>query len=112
MNETQFKSKFLRKLKPFGGWWYKTNDKFTAGIPDIIGCYKGMFVGFELKVGTNTPSKIQKYMVEEINGNAGRVYVTYPKHMPYLKNVFVEIDMFLGCQAGTIRSLAFSEWPI
>ena len=31
-----------------------------SGIPDIISCYKGKFIGIECKVGKNKMSKVQE----------------------------------------------------
>jgi Holliday junction resolvase len=82
MNETQFKTKVMRKLKEKGGFWYKTSDKFVRGIPDILGCFKGKFYALELKVGKNKATDLQKYTVDEINENEGKAYVVYPDNFP------------------------------
>ncbi|MFI3165316.1 MAG: VRR-NUC domain-containing protein [Bacillota bacterium] len=38
----------------------------TAGIPDIIVCYKGRFIAFECKVGTNKPTVLQAITIKKI----------------------------------------------
>jgi penicillin-binding protein-related factor A (putative recombinase) len=30
-------------------WYWKVSDKFTSGIPDFVGVYKGRFFAIELK---------------------------------------------------------------
>lgn len=47
----------------------------ASGIPDILACYKGRFLGLEVKLEYNKPSKIQEVKLEMINrsGGVGRV---------------------------------------
>lgn len=40
----------LKKLRALGGWWTKIpGTRMSAGLPDIIGCHNGTFVGLEVK---------------------------------------------------------------
>lgn len=43
----------------------------TAGIPDIICCYKGKFVAFEVKTKKGKLSKLQEVMIERIRQAGG-----------------------------------------
>ena len=45
-----------------------------AGIPDIICCYKGIFIGIETKVGKNKMSKLQEEHKKEIE-KAGGIHI-------------------------------------
>ena len=38
----------------------------TAGIPDLIICYKGRFIGLECKVGRNTATALQQQTIRQI----------------------------------------------
>ncbi len=38
----------------------------TAGIPDIIICYKGRFIGLECKVGKNKLTVLQEQTIKQI----------------------------------------------
>ena len=49
----------------------------SAGIPDILACYKGVFLGIEVKVGKNKPSALQKAKVKLINQAGGLAVVTW-----------------------------------
>lgn len=51
--KTYLKSKGAYVEKIWGGGFQ------SAGIPDLIACYKGRFLGIEVKVGSNGPSEIQ-----------------------------------------------------
>ena len=46
----------------------------TAGIPDIICCYKGRFLGLEVKLPGGRLTELQKRALEKINraGGIGR----------------------------------------
>lgn len=74
MNETALKTKVLNWLrKEFSeGFFWKTSDRFQAGIPDIIGCVKGRMVAIELKVGKNDATVLQKYTIRKL-GKAGAI---------------------------------------
>lgn len=49
----------------------------AAGIPDIIACYKGVFLGIEIKLDYNKPSEIQKAKLKLINNAGGIGIVAY-----------------------------------
>ena len=77
MNESQFQAKLVKDLNNHG-WFYKSSDRFRAGIPDVLGCYKGVFMGLELKVDSNPPTKLQVWELERITAEGGyAAVVTY-----------------------------------
>jgi len=61
MKESVLTRRILRELKRRGGWWIKIHGSAsqTTGIPDIIGCYRGRFIGIEIKL-PNRRSKLTK----------------------------------------------------
>jgi hypothetical protein len=54
-------------------WAYKSHGGAyqRAGIPDIVGCYKGRFFGVELKVRDKYPSALQRKTLQEIRDVGG-----------------------------------------
>lgn len=38
----------------------------ASGVPDIIGCINGMFIGIECKAGRNKPTKLQVHNLTRI----------------------------------------------
>ncbi len=69
--------KYLKSLDDC--WFFKTVGSSTqaGGIPDLIICYKGQFVGAELKVGnkykaTGRQELVMKY-INRAHGKAGVV---------------------------------------
>lgn len=61
--------KFLRKQK--GCWVYPTCDRFTVGVPDVLGCLKGRFFALEVKKPTGRLSKIQSYQLKKVRDAGG-----------------------------------------
>lgn len=49
--ERRITDQIMCELKLSGGWWFKTHGGAmqVAGIPDIIGVYRGSFFGLEVK---------------------------------------------------------------
>lgn len=73
LSETKLKNKviqFIKKEYP-SAWIYKTADRWTSGIPDLILCIKGLFYAIELKVKNNTPRKLQEYVLNKIRSAGG-----------------------------------------
>jgi len=52
MRESTLTNKIKKALRLKGGIWFKIHGGAmqTTGIPDIVGCYRGRFVAFEVKV--------------------------------------------------------------
>ena len=46
-----------------------------AGVPDIIGCYRGLFVAFECKAGRNKPTALQEREINAIRTAKGLAFV-------------------------------------
>ena len=77
--ETKLKNQvieYLRRAYPTAGV-YKSADRFTSGIPDLILCVDGKFFAIELKVGRNEPTPIQKFVIKRIRAAGGRVAVCW-----------------------------------
>lgn len=74
MRESQLQTRLLKELKKHG-WFYKASDRYRAGIPDVIGCYKGRFAAIELKVAPNKPTPLQHYELKAIYREGGHANV-------------------------------------
>lgn len=90
--ETRLKIKVMKYLKGLSNCWaYKTSDKYSVGIPDIIICYKGHFVAIELKAGTKT-TPMQDYVLGEIQKSGGYSEVCTSKEQ--VEKIIDTIDNF------------------
>lgn len=72
--EAKVKKKVVEILKGFGAYYFYpvTGGFGRSGVPDIIACYNGAFVGIECKAGKNKPTALQQKNLEEI-GEAGGI---------------------------------------
>lgn len=75
--ETLIVNKTMDWLKAEGGWWFKVHGSIfqISGIPDILGCYHGRFIGIEMKVPGKEATTLQKYVIKEIIKAGGRAGV-------------------------------------
>ena len=69
--------KYLATLPDCFFWKEHGGQYGTAGIPDIIVCYKGRFVALEAKVGKNKPTKLQAATIDKIRQAGGTASVVY-----------------------------------
>ena len=80
MNEAaliQIIRKYLATVPECFFWKEHGGQYGTAGIPDIIVCYKGRFIALEAKVGRNTPTKLQAATIDKIRQAGGTAAVVY-----------------------------------
>lgn len=69
MNESELITKIKNYLKtvPDCFYWKEHGGQYgTAGIPDIIVCYRGRFIAFECKVGNNKLTVLQAATIRRI----------------------------------------------
>jgi hypothetical protein len=57
----------------------------ASGVPDIVVCYLGHFVGIECKAGDNKPTLLQEKNLENIKKSGGSSIVVNEKNLPDLK---------------------------
>lgn len=69
-NETALTNKILEYLNatPQVAAWKIHQSMYSGmiGFPDIVCCYKGMFVALEVKDGDNQASKVQELQIRKI----------------------------------------------
>ena len=55
-------------LKQMGAYYFYpvTGGYGRSGVPDIVGCWKGLFFGIECKAGKNKPTPLQQKNLDEI----------------------------------------------
>tara|TARA_R110000765_G_scaffold393747_1_gene487180 strand:- start:266 stop:565 length:300 start_codon:yes stop_codon:yes gene_type:complete len=72
--EAKVKRVVTKQLKEMGAYYFfpATGGYGRSGVPDIVGCFDGMFFGLECKAGKNKPTPLQERNLEEI-GNAGGI---------------------------------------
>lgn len=58
-----------------------------AGIPDVIGCYRGMFVAFECKAGKGKTTALQEREIAAIRTAKGLAFVINEENVDNLKEL-------------------------
>ena len=74
-NITKSILKYLRGLDGCFAWKEHGGMYGTTGIPDVICCYQGMFLAFEVKRPGNKPTMIQQAMIDKMRQAGGKVYI-------------------------------------
>lgn len=75
--EKQIENQIKKWLDKQGYWWMKVHgDLFQkSGVPDILACINGRFVGIEVKRPGGRLSELQKYNIEHIRAAGGVAFV-------------------------------------
>ena len=81
--EAKVKKVVTKQLKELGAYYFypATGGYGKSGVPDIVGCYKGFFFGFECKAGKNTATPLQKKNLAEINAADGLDLIVNEENM-------------------------------
>jgi Holliday junction resolvase len=66
--EAKVKKKVVDVLKKGGAYYFfpATGGYGRSGVPDIVGCYRGVFFAIECKAGTNKPTALQEAEMRKI----------------------------------------------
>lgn len=93
--EKQFENKVKSFLKDNGCWSLKYwgGAAYTkSGIPDLLVCCKGRFMGVELKAPKGKPSDLQIYNLRQIDKAGGIAVLLYPKDYDLFKRLVEKPD--------------------
>lgn len=85
--EKNFENKIKQYLKDHNCYFVKyfANRMTKVGVPDILACVNGSFVGIEVKSSTGKPSELQIYNVKTINECGGYAVIISPEQWGLLK---------------------------
>ena len=75
--EAKVKKKVVDVIKKNGAYYFfpATGGYGRSGVPDIVGCYRGVFFAIECKAGTNKPTALQEAEMNKIKQANGCVLV-------------------------------------
>lgn len=92
--EAVFQKKIIKKLQARGAYVINIwgNGFMKAGIPDLIVCYKGQFLGLELKTDIGVVSELQKAHLKMIDKAKGYILVLRPKNENDLWQLLDDLD--------------------
>ena len=66
MLESGIQNKIIKHLRSRGAIVNKTISMSKSGWPDIVGCYKGRFIGIEVKRPGKKPTPLQEFKLAEL----------------------------------------------
>lgn len=94
-SEKRFENKIKKFLKDRGHWYVKffANSYTRAGVPDLLACVNGQFVGIEIKAQNGKPSELQIHAVEEIRKADGYAFIIYPSAWEAFKNFILSLEV-------------------
>ena len=76
-NEKKVKEKVKKILKKLDCYYCMpaTGGYGASGVPDILACYRGRFIGIECKSGDNRPTALQEKHLNNISDAKGQSLV-------------------------------------
>ena len=76
--ETRLHNKIKARLEARGAWVTKIHGGiYSSGVPDLLACYRGLFLGLEVKLPTNKSkaTKLQEAQLRAIRRAEGLGFV-------------------------------------
>ena len=88
--ESKVKAKCVDIIKTYGAYYFfpAQNGYGRAGVPDIIVCYRGRFLGIECKAGFNKPTLLQEKEMAAIHKAGGTAMVVREDTTEFLEEWF------------------------
>jgi len=73
--EAVLQKRIIDYIKTQGGYTVKVITATRSGVPDIIACYKGKFIGIEVKTPKGKVSSLQQQNLDSIKATGGLTVV-------------------------------------
>jgi len=92
--EAKVKKKVVDVIKKNGAYYFfpATGGYGRSGVPDIVCCYRAVFIAIECKAGTNKPTPLQEAEMDKIRQAQGFVRVVNENNIADVQEVFDIID--------------------
>ena len=93
-NEKSVKDAVKRRLKKHNAWYTMPNQAGFSqrGVPDILACCNGVFIGIECKFGKNKPTALQEQQLEAIQNAKGVSLVVHENNLKSLEAVLEAVS--------------------
>ena len=90
--EAKVKKKVVAVLKDMGAYYFYpvTGGYGQSGVPDVVGCYHGVFFGIECKAGKNKPTPLQDKNLKQIRDAGGLDLVVNEGNMHTVRDELME----------------------
>ena len=85
--EAAVKKRVVAQLKQLGAYYFYpvTGGFGRSGVPDIVVCYNGAFIGIECKANGNKPTPLQDKNLKQIADAGGLALVIDEKNVDSLE---------------------------
>ena len=91
--EKKVKTKVVAQLKTLGAYYFYpvTGGYGASGVPDIVACLKGRFIGIECKANGNKPTALQQMNLDQIATQGGIALVIDETNVNELKGMIENV---------------------
>lgn len=95
--ESRLQRKIQDEIRKHGGFVFKVHGgpMMMTGLPDLIVCWHGLFIGLEVKMPGNDASTIQRLRGQQIREAGGRAYI--------VRSVQEALDVLERCESDAER---------
>jgi hypothetical protein len=92
--ETKVKKAVTKILEQYGAYHFfpATHGYGRSGVPDIVACYRGKFIGIECKAGKGVPTALQLKELRLIDEAGGCSFVVREDTLALVEVVLADID--------------------
>lgn len=92
--ETKVKRAVVKILDEHGAYHFfpATHGYGRSGVPDIVACHKGKFIGIECKAGKGVPTALQLRELRLIDEAGGISMVVREDTTDLVKSVMTDLD--------------------
>lgn len=96
--EKKVKQSVTKILDAYGAYYFYpvTGGFGRSGVPDIIVCYLGRFIGIECKAGNNKPTALQLKEMERITNADGTALVVNEDNIADVEHVLYVLKETFG----------------
>ena len=110
-SEKAFEGRVKKYLKDNGCWVLKTwsNGVQREGVPDLLVCCNGYFLGVELKAEHGKPSDLQKRNIRLIREACGIAIVLYPDQFEAFKELICQLKLGMHESAVLAQDVLFKR---
>lgn len=92
-------------IKYWGGGEYT-----KAGIPDILVCCNGHFIGVEIKAPRGKPSPLQIRNLKKIHDAGGFAVLLYPRDIDFFKHLVENLKCGNEFEVSLANEILMKEW--
>jgi len=94
VKEKWVKAQVVKMLKDNKAYYFYpvANGYMSSGVPDIVACVNGKFVGIECKAGDNQPTALQTKNLLDIANAGGTATVINENSLDELRKLLEELN--------------------